>query len=67
MVRKLARRSGLQSYQPEAVDLGTYSSKRLDWILISVDLEFIRYAVLPDVVSDHLGVVAEIGKVANQN
>lgn len=61
VVRELTKRSGLQVYNPEALDLGTYGASRLDWILISADLEFISYAVLPDVVSDHLGVVAEIG------
>jgi endonuclease/exonuclease/phosphatase family metal-dependent hydrolase len=61
VIRKLIRRSGLQAYRPEALDLGTYGSRRLDWILISADLEFNSYKVLPDVVSDHRGVVAEIG------
>jgi endonuclease/exonuclease/phosphatase family metal-dependent hydrolase len=61
VVRKLTRRSGLQVYRPEAINLGTYGSNRLDWILISADLEFISYAVLPDEVSDHRAVVAEIG------
>ncbi len=61
VVRELARRSGLQVYKPEALDLGTYGTSRLDWILISADLEFISYAVLPDVVSDHRAVVAKIG------
>jgi endonuclease/exonuclease/phosphatase family metal-dependent hydrolase len=60
-VRELARQGGLQVYKPKAADLGTYGSKRMDWILISAGLEFIRYTVLPDVVSDHLGVVAVIG------
>ncbi len=60
VVREMTRRSGLQVYKPEALDLGTYGASRLDWILISADLEFISYAVLPDVVSDHLGVVAKI-------
>jgi endonuclease/exonuclease/phosphatase family metal-dependent hydrolase len=61
VVRELTRRSGLQVYRPEAIDLGTYGSNRLDWILISADLEFISYAALPDEVSDHRAVVAEIG------
>jgi endonuclease/exonuclease/phosphatase family metal-dependent hydrolase len=60
VVRKPARQSGLQVYRPEAIDLGTYGANRLDWILISADLEFISYAVLPVAVSDHLGVVAKI-------
>jgi endonuclease/exonuclease/phosphatase family metal-dependent hydrolase len=33
---------------------------RLDWILISDELEFTSYETLPDRLSDHLGVVAEI-------
>jgi len=61
VVRELSRQSGLQVYRPEAVDLNTYGSRRLDWILISADLEFINYEVVPDVLSDHLGVKAVIG------
>lgn len=33
---------------------------RLDWILITDELEFLTYQTLPDRLSDHLGVVAEI-------
>jgi len=33
---------------------------RLDWILISEELAFASYRTLPDRLSDHLGVVAEI-------
>jgi hypothetical protein len=33
---------------------------RLDWILVSDELEFGGYRTLPDQLSDHLGVVAEI-------
>jgi len=33
---------------------------RLDWILVSDDLAFAGYETLPDQLSDHLGVVAEI-------
>lgn len=63
VVRALAERSGLHVYRPEAKDLGTYNSsgRRLDWILISEELEFTSYKVLPDLVSDHLAVVATIG------
>lgn len=62
-VRILGERFNLQPYQPEAEGLGTYKSeegKRLDWILVSDDLEFVSYSVLPEVLSDHLAVVAEI-------
>jgi endonuclease/exonuclease/phosphatase family metal-dependent hydrolase len=33
---------------------------RLDWILVSEELDFAGYDTLPDRLSDHLGVVAEI-------
>jgi endonuclease/exonuclease/phosphatase family metal-dependent hydrolase len=62
-VRILAEQFNLTPYKPEAEDLGTYKSitgKRLDWILISKELEFVSYSVLPDVLSDHLAVIAEI-------
>lgn len=62
-VRRLAEVLGLSAYQPESEGQGTYKStsgKRLDWILISSDLEFLAYRVLPDVLSDHLAVFAEI-------
>jgi len=63
VVRALADDNKLKGYRPSADDLGTYPSgnKRLDWILISETLEFISYDVLPDVLSDHKAVVAEIG------
>jgi hypothetical protein len=42
--------------------LSTYGDKgaRLDWILISPDLQFSKYVVVPDVISDHYAVAAEI-------
>ena len=61
VVEALARQSGLQVYHAEATHLATYGARRLDWILISNDLEFLSYAVLPDQISDHLAIIAEIG------
>jgi endonuclease/exonuclease/phosphatase family metal-dependent hydrolase len=63
VVTELAQRCGMQVYQPLAADLGTYpsSGRRLDWVLISDELEFLRHEVLPHVVSDHHAVVADIG------
>lgn len=63
VVRALADDNKLKGYRPSAKGLGTYgdSDKRLDWILISDGLEFISYQVLPDVISDHHAVMAEIG------
>lgn len=61
VVRALAERTGLHVYRPDAEDLATYSStKRFDWILISEQLEFVSFEVLPDILSDHSAVVAEI-------
>lgn len=62
-VRKLADELNLRTFYPERSTLGTYkelSGKRLDWILISRELEFRDYKVLPDVVADHFAVYAEI-------
>ena len=62
-VRKLAGELNLRTFYPERNTLGTYkesSGKRLDWILISRELEFRDYKVLPDVVADHFAVYAEI-------
>jgi endonuclease/exonuclease/phosphatase family metal-dependent hydrolase len=63
IVQALAEKAGLQVFRPEANDLGTFKDgeKRLDWILISEELEFIDYQVLPDQISDHKAIFAEIG------
>ena len=61
VVRALAERADLHVYRPDADDLATYSgNKRYDWILISKQLEFVSLEVLPDILSDHSVVVAEI-------
>jgi endonuclease/exonuclease/phosphatase family metal-dependent hydrolase len=61
-LRHLAERLELKAYQPAAEGLGTYGEKgaRLDWILVSRDLEFQDYQVYPDIVSDHSAVAAEL-------
>lgn len=58
----LASSLGLKVFRPHAEGLSTYGDKgaRLDWILLSQELDFRTYAVYPDVVSDHYAVVAEI-------
>jgi endonuclease/exonuclease/phosphatase family metal-dependent hydrolase len=61
VVRALAERAELHVYRPDADDLPTYSgSKRYDWILISRHLEFVSLEVLPEILSDHSAVMAEI-------
>lgn len=49
-------------YQPESSVLGTYKSgkHRLDWILISRDLEFVTYEVPQAILSDHQPVQATL-------
>ena len=39
----------------------TKRKKRLDWILISKELDFLDYEVLHDQLSDHKGVIAKVG------
>ncbi|MHC5073837.1 MAG: endonuclease/exonuclease/phosphatase family protein [Planctomycetota bacterium] len=53
---------GLSGYDIESDGLKTYrsSNRRLDWILISQELEFYSYYVLEEKLSDHLAVVAEL-------
>ena len=69
VVVDLAKRAGLHVYQPDAENLVTYKDgkRRLDWILISKELEFRHYAVLPDIVSDHYAIIAEVGLNASAN
>jgi endonuclease/exonuclease/phosphatase family metal-dependent hydrolase len=61
-LKYLAENLELSVFEPHADGLSTYGDKgaRLDWILVSDELEFERYAVYPDVVSDHYAVAAEL-------
>ncbi len=65
-LRSLARELQLKAYAPEEEGLKTFPmfGTRLDWILISEEFEFLKYEVLEDDISDHLGVAAEIGLVS---
>ncbi len=60
VIKKLATESHFISYRPESPDFNTYKNKRLDWILITNDLEFVNYQVLPETLSDHAMVIADI-------
>lgn len=61
-LRAVAAGLDLKVYEPDSAELGTYgdSGNRLDWILVSRDFEFQRHEVFPDIVSDHLAVVADL-------
>lgn len=58
-LKTLAEELEIQPYMPFAEDFETFpgSGKRLDWILVSPEIEFVSYTTLDDVVSDHSGVV----------
>ncbi len=61
VIKRLAEKSRMHVYEPAADNLHTYNANhRYDWILISEELAFVRYDVLPDIISDHLAVLAEI-------
>lgn len=62
-VQLIADELGLSAYRPQAAGQGTFATngKRLDWVLISAELEFRSYQVMSDAVSDHRGVIAELG------
>ncbi len=61
-VRHLADSLGLHAFRPEAEGLDTFGhgGRRLDWILVSDELKITSFRVLPDVLSDHAAVMAEI-------
>jgi len=61
-IHQLVDQARLQAWRPEATDLGSYGDDRLDWILISEQLQFEGYRVAADIVSDHLAVIAVIGR-----
>jgi endonuclease/exonuclease/phosphatase family metal-dependent hydrolase len=61
VLRALAEKQRLHVYRPHAQNMATYkSTSRLDWILISEELEFTSYRVLPQVLSDHSAVLASV-------
>ena len=61
-IRTLTAALDLKIYKPEENGVATFplTNKRIDWILISRELDFLNYRVLPDSVSDHKGVLAEL-------
>jgi len=63
VIRTLAECGNTKVFEPHSINHGTYKfgKHRLDWVLLSAELEFKRYEVLPDIVSDHQAIVVEIG------
>lgn len=59
-IKKLLSTTQFTTHQPDSSDYNTYKNKRLDWILISQELGLLNYKILPDVLSDHKMVIADI-------
>jgi len=61
-LRSIVANGNLKIYQPGSTQLGTYKKgkHRLDWILISKELEFVSYDVPQIVLSDHQPVQASV-------
>ncbi len=61
-VRRLAETLDLQAFRPDADDLATFPTlgTRLDWILVSAEIEIVSSRVLDDPVSDHRPVIARL-------
>jgi len=62
MLAAFAKKLGLKTDRPMAAGLETHSllEKRIDWILLSRELEIVSYRRLPDLLSDHRAVIAEV-------
>ncbi len=62
VVRQLADELSLHAFKPGDRGLLTFPkfSKRLDWILVSPEINFNSYRSVDLVVSDHLGVVSDL-------
>jgi endonuclease/exonuclease/phosphatase family metal-dependent hydrolase len=62
-VQLIATELSLNAYDPAGTGQITFPNhnRRLDWILVSSGLEFREYQVVADAVSDHRGVIAELG------
>lgn len=61
-LKRLVETMGLKVHQPEARGMTTFPTlgTRLDWVLVSPELEFAGYRTLSSTLSDHFGVVAEL-------
>ena len=61
-VRHICEALALNAYRPDGTGLETFPAfgRRLDWILVSPGIAFRSYEVLPDSLSDHRGVIAEL-------
>ncbi|MCK9229101.1 MAG: endonuclease/exonuclease/phosphatase family protein [Syntrophales bacterium] len=58
----LVKSLDLKPFRPEATTMYTHpsSQRRLDWILLSRELEFLSYRTIQEPLSDHLAVMADV-------
>lgn len=61
-LRRLASRLKLHAYDPDNVRLITFptTNRRIDWILCSRTMRFVHYEVVPQQLSDHRAVIADL-------
>jgi endonuclease/exonuclease/phosphatase family metal-dependent hydrolase len=63
-LRVLAEKLRLEAWRPKAKDLATHpvgrATRRIDWIFATAELEIVALRNLPDRISDHHAVLAEI-------
>jgi endonuclease/exonuclease/phosphatase family metal-dependent hydrolase len=63
-VRRLANRLKLTAFSPDDTSLATFPAaspaRRIDWILVSGELEFVRHEIGKEQLSDHLAVAADL-------
>ena len=60
VIKELEIKSRFKAYRPYSADFNTYKNKRLDWILITKELDFAHYRVISDTLSDHAMIMADI-------
>jgi endonuclease/exonuclease/phosphatase family metal-dependent hydrolase len=67
-IQSLIETLDLKAYKFKRDGLETFSrfNKRFDWILISKELAYVSYKVLPDDISDHSAIISEISLVREE-
>ena len=60
VIKEFETNSRFYAYKPESSAYNSYKDKRLDWILLTKDLEFTDYKVLAKTLSDHSMILAEV-------
>jgi len=67
-IQSLIETLDLKAYKFKRDGLETFSrfNKRFDWILISKELAYVSYKVLPDDISDHSAIISEISLIREE-